>query len=507
MSREAHVRFWERAGVGLLRATRFSYQSSSASRKAGFLRQLQDRILQANIAGYEIKNIDKQILTQNIRFNIANQEITNQQKQIDNAKEVEDFLRAKYTNQELYAWMEGQVRALYYQACTLAYDLAKKAEKAFRFERGLTASSANSNFIQYGYWDPAYDGLLAGERLYIGLKQLEAAYQEKRAYDFEIVKNISLQQLNPLALVQLRETGTCEFALPEALFDMGYPGHYMRRIKSVALTFACTVGPPTSVNCVLRLLEHKFRTNAIATGKADYPERTDGTEDRFTMINVPITSIAVSAGQNDSGVFELNFRDERYIPFEGAGAISKWRIELPKTFREFDYDSITDVVMHLRYTALDGGDKLKSVAEEWLTGYVKSVQDLSQHEGLFGFFDLRHDFSNEWYKATQPPSGATERVINLGNVSERLPFFTKGWKPDKIAASDVYLFASPGLSAANLLLLQDTNEIAFTPDAAAGTMDSFVAHDVGPMSKWELEIKDVTTPLDQLWLVARYTLN
>jgi hypothetical protein len=50
------------------------------------------------------------------------------------------------------------------------------------------------------------------------------------------------------------------------------------------------------------------------------------------------------------------------LGLEGAGAISKWRIELPDTFREFDYDSITDVVMHLRYTALDGGDKLRSVA-------------------------------------------------------------------------------------------------------------------------------------------------
>jgi len=131
-----------------------TFSSTNAGRKAGFLRQMQDRVLQANIAGYEIKNIDKQILTQNIRINIANQEITDQQKQIDNAKEVEDFLRRKYTNQELYAWMESQVRTLYYQAYTLAYDLAKKAEKVFRFERGLQ----ESNFIQYGYWDPAYDG-------------------------------------------------------------------------------------------------------------------------------------------------------------------------------------------------------------------------------------------------------------------------------------------------------------------------------------------------------------
>lgn len=484
-----------------------SYQSTNAGRKAGFLRQLQDRVLQANIAGYEIKNIDKQILTQQIRINIANQEITNQQKQIDNAKEVEDFLRNKYTSQELYTWMEGQVRTLYYQAYTLAYDLAKKAEKAFRFERGLITS----NFIQFGYWDPAYDGLFAGERLYIGLKQLEAAYQEKRGYDFEIVKNISLQQLNPLALIALRETCQCEFALPEVLFDMGYPGHYARRVKTVALTFACIVGPPTSVNCVLRLLEHKFRMDPTATNKSDYPERTDGTEDRFSTVNVPITSIAVSTGQNDSGVFELNYHEDRYIPFEGAGAISKWRIKLPAPFPEFDYDSITDVVMHLRYTALDGGDKLSKASADWVKGYVTSVEDLSRDEGLFAFFDLRHDFPNEWYKATNPPAGATERIMILGDVYERLPFFTKGTSPKKILATDVYLFASSALSSANITLVQgvDPNSQSFTfgdgPPCRA--MKSFVATDVGQMNGWQLTITDMTTPLDQLWMVIRYKLS
>jgi Tc toxin complex TcA C-terminal TcB-binding domain len=84
-------------------ADHLSYKSSNAGRKGGLQRQLQDRVQQANIAGYEIKNIDKQILTQQIRINIANQEITNQQKPIDNAQEVEEFLRNKYTNEELYS--------------------------------------------------------------------------------------------------------------------------------------------------------------------------------------------------------------------------------------------------------------------------------------------------------------------------------------------------------------------------------------------------------------------
>jgi hypothetical protein len=38
-------------------------------------------------------------------------------------------------------------------------------------------------------------------------------------------------------------------------------------------------------------------------------------------------------------------------------------------------------------------------------------------------------------------------------------------------------------------------------------MKSFVANNVGQMSNWQFKIKDVTTQLDDLWLVARYTLG
>ncbi len=485
-------------------ADHLSYQSSSAGRKGGFLRQLQDRVQQTNIAGYEIKNIDKQILTQQIRINIANQEITNQQKQIDNVQEVEEFLRNKYTNQELYSWMEGQIQTLYYQAYTLAYDLANKVEKVYRFERGLTTS----NFIQFGYWEAAHDGLLAGERLYLGLKQLEAAHQEKRGYDYEISKYVSLRQINPLALIQLKEAGTCEFTLPEVLFDMDHPGHYMRRIKSVALTIPCIVGPYTSLNCTLRLLGHKFRTSAIAKDKNDYLEKTDETDDRFSTVNVPITAIAVSTAQNDSGVFELNFRDERYIPFEGAGAISNWRIELPTEFRQFDYDSITDVIMQVRYTAEDGGDKLKKPAADSVQEYIKSVEELSRQEGLFAAFDLKHDFPNEWYKAMQPAAGATERLLTLKNLYERLPIFTKGREPAKIQAIDVYLFTPADLSASKFVLTRATDEFTFTDGVQVGTLKSFVIKDIScPITSWQLKVQDVTTEIDKLWLLVRYVLK
>ncbi|WP_156725213.1 Tc toxin subunit A-related protein [Streptomyces apocyni] len=33
-------------------------------------------------------------------------------------------------------------------------------------------------------------------------------------------------------------------------------------------------------------------------------------------------------GQNDSGVFALDFHEDSYLSFERAGAISRWRLEL-----------------------------------------------------------------------------------------------------------------------------------------------------------------------------------
>lgn len=66
-------------------------------------------------------------------------------------------------------------------------------------------------------------------------------------------------------------------------------------------------------------------------------------------------AIATSSGQNDSGMFELNFRDERYLPFEFSGAVSRWRIELPLENNQFDMETLSDVILHLNFTAREGG--------------------------------------------------------------------------------------------------------------------------------------------------------
>jgi hypothetical protein len=478
-----------------------TYQSSNAGRKATFQRQLQERVQAANVAGYEVSNIDKQILTQQIRQAIAAQEITNQQQLIDNAQAVEDFLSSKYSNTELYAYMDAQIRGLYYQTYTMAYDLAKKAEKLFVFERG----PATAEFIKFGYWDPARDGLLAGDNLYNALKKLEAAYQSERGYDFEVTKPVSLRQLDPIALMDLREKGSCEFWLPEVMFDMDYPGHYQRRIKNITVTIPAVVGPYTGINATLRLLEHSFRNTAVVANPNDYPRKIDSDDPRFTTVNVPITAIAVSTGQNDSGLFELNFRDERYLPFEGAGVISKWRLELPIDFRQFDYQTITDVIVQLRYTAINGGDKLAAISAKSLHDDIKSVENLSRDQGLFAAFDLRHEFPDEWYKATHN----TPAVLTLANLDQRLPFYTRG-HAGKIQATDIYLYTPAHPAPTGVTLTEGGNDTPLAPGPAVGTtLATFDATELSgvPIDTWQLRLDGAHLTLDTLWLVMRYTLG
>ena len=52
-------------------------------------------------------------------------------------------MRSKYTNSGIVRWMVAQISAVYFQSYQLAYDLAKRAERAFQYELGVD----DTNFI------------------------------------------------------------------------------------------------------------------------------------------------------------------------------------------------------------------------------------------------------------------------------------------------------------------------------------------------------------------------
>jgi hypothetical protein len=406
-------------GTGIdLAARHASFQSNRFQIIGVHERRHDEWRFQSNIAAKELEQIDKQILAQKIRKEIAARDIENHDEQIANAVEVDEFLRdKKYTNQELYAWMSGRLSATYFRTFQLAHRLSKEAERAYRFELGLS----DSNFIEFGYWDTLKKGLMAGEGLHLDLKRMDAAYLEQNRREYEITKHVSLLALNPAALITLRQTGKCEFSVPEALYDLDYPGHFMRRVKSVSVTIPCVTGPYTGVNCTLTLLKSSVRRAANAAG--GYARRDDGAEpdSRFKDDFSSIQSIATSSGQNDSGLFDANLSDERYLPFEGAGAISEWKIELPVSFRAFDYDTISDVILHLRFTARDGGSVLKGAARDQLTKALNDIVGARGKNGLSRLFSLRHEFASEWYRFVNPTASVNDPTMAVPLSKDRFP--------------------------------------------------------------------------------------
>lgn len=391
--------------------------ATMSSTYGSYWRRWDDWKLQEKSAHKELEQIDKQILAAEIRVATAGLELKNHDLQVENAKEVEAFMKDKYTNQELYDWMVGQISSIYFQSYQMAYDIAKRAERAFRHELGLP----DSNFIQFGYWDSLKSGLLAGEKLHYDLKRMDVAYLDQNKREYEITKHISLVLHNPLALIALKETGQCEVELPEALFDADYPGHYMRRLKSVSLTIPCVVGPYTSINCTLTLLSSKTRINSNAE---TYAEQKEG---QVISNFGAIQSITTSHAQNDSGTFEQNFRDERYLPFEGAGAVSRWRIDMPKDTNAFDFNTLSDVVLHLKYTAREGGDILKEAAKDAMQDAIADAAKAP----LMRLFSAKHEFPTEWYSFLHPvdPASAEENIVQrlpLALAKERFPFQFRG---------------------------------------------------------------------------------
>ncbi|MBK7336324.1 MAG: hypothetical protein IPJ00_09195 [Saprospirales bacterium] len=268
--------------------------------------------------------MEKQITGAQIRLALAEKELENHEMQMENTREVNDYMEHKFTNKELYDWMITQLAPIYFQSYQLAFDLAKKSEKAYCHELGIK----DAKFIQFGYWDGLKKGLLSGDKLYHDLKRMEASFLEKNKREYELTKHISLAQLNPAALLELKYKGECFISIPEAVFDLDCPGHYMRRIKNVSLSIPCVVGPYTSVNCTLSLMRSSVRhSNLLSGGKY---ERKDENDPRFTDYQGAIESIVTSSAQNDTGMFETNLKDERFLPFEGSEVISEWKLTLPK---------------------------------------------------------------------------------------------------------------------------------------------------------------------------------
>jgi hypothetical protein len=148
----------------------------------------------------------------------------------------------------------------------------------------------------------------------------------------------------------------------------------------------------------------------------------------------------------ETGQFE-GMPDDRYLPFENVGAVSEWRLELPADPtqgdpQQFDYDTISDVVLHLRYTARDGGGPVRNAAVD----HLKSDIAADGTVGNVRLFSLRHEFPTEWARfRRETPAAGGRHELRLTLRPEHYPYWSAG-RLTTLKRCD--LFAESSLDAA-----------------------------------------------------------
>jgi hypothetical protein len=137
-----------------------------------------------------------------------------------------------------------------------------------------------------------------------------------------------------------------------------------------------------------------------------------------------VTSIATSQAQQDDGLFQLDFNDPRYLPFEGAGVISRWQLKLNNRPAQFDLTTVSDVIIHLNFTAREGGDLLAKGASDHAAALLADdALTPDDGQGLFRVVDVRRELPDEWHRLNHP--GDEPQPLRIMDLATRLPFFTR----------------------------------------------------------------------------------
>jgi hypothetical protein len=90
---------------------------------------------------------------------------------------------------------------------------------------------------------------------------------------------------------------------------------------------------------------------------------------------------------------------------------------------QFDYNTISDVIFHIRYTAREAGGSLKSGAIANLQTQIGAAQT----NVLVRLFSIRHEFPTEWakFKSSTITNIVTTAALSLNVRPEHYPFWSQ----------------------------------------------------------------------------------
>lgn len=331
-------------------AARFAQRQLDAAKtklQAELERRKKEWTLEDEVADAEVVEVEKQEVVNEIKT----QQVEKKHKSIENeilrSEQVYEVLSEKFTNNDLYIWLEKELGKVFKQYVKLLLDVAKMAERVYHFEIDGKITSI-CDFIKNDYWDNFRKGLLAPERILLDLRRLEKAYLENDVHEMEITRPISLKSLQTIengnvtssrALDVLKESGECRFKIGLELFNADFEGFYFHRIKDVRLVVKLNNESTYYLNTKLSLT--KCMVDICKNAEKDEDFRSLGDKETF----------ATSVAHKEPRVFEFSASPEKRNLFEGSGAISEWELKITGLDKKDGMYPIENVIIYLSYTA------------------------------------------------------------------------------------------------------------------------------------------------------------
>ncbi|CNH70957.1 Tc toxin subunit A-related protein [Yersinia pekkanenii] len=267
------------------------------------------------------------------------------------------LMTSKFTNLALYSWMRGRLSELYSQFYDQTVSRCLRAQYGYQWETLDTTA-----YIKPSAWLGGRAGLLCGEALMLNLATMEEAYQKWEGRALEVERTLSLAELyqaqgsfnlaekvaeyvnaGPTAEHSIGKGSTlsikenilsASFNINELQLSDDYPTAMRlgdrRLFKQISVTLPALLGPYQDVQAVL---SYAGSNTGFAKG---------------------CSAIAISRGMNDSGQFQLDFNDSKYLPFEGIDIKDKgtFVLRFPNATNKQKelLQSLSDIILHIRYT-------------------------------------------------------------------------------------------------------------------------------------------------------------
>lgn len=348
-------------------------------------RRAQEWEFELRQAEFDIKSLEFEISEADIERNAATISLDEARAHRANLEEIQNAMTAGFIAPPTYAWLVARQALLYGAAYDAVLSVCLSAEAAWRYEIG---DYRRPGFIKTSAWSDSYKGMLAGESLLVDLQEMENAYLQCNERRLCIRKTIDLRP--PVAkdgkdnwpdIVKNMANSPFIFECKPKQFDENYPGHYLRQLKHVSISFVMASDAGRTLENISAILTQTDSTTLVepAIDGAEYLYKSAGKAPPSIKRNLRAQQqIALSSLEADDGlgfdkrdrVYELTFHDGRYLPFEGTGAISRWQLSFPdanfvKSLMTSDGETVLKTIkIHLVYTSVDGGKELATKVKE-----------------------------------------------------------------------------------------------------------------------------------------------